>query len=575
MFCAVSLAALGVLKFHFDDTIESASAAPVVASGVDGSDGDGDRLRSSPAEPDFAGYEVIDGSRSDADGGLGRDPSGPETAVAGAVGEADADEVAGAATGVDGDGSGAGGGDGAGEGAAAGGDGLFVPDGRYWVDPASSGRPWSDLGAVDGLLTFRGNPTRTFHGRGPVPSNPRVLWEYFVGCSVSAVAGEAKEWCGTGWTGQPSVFRLPTSGEWTVAFGAYNRRVNFLDPATGAEALPPYQTNDIIKGSVTVDPDGFPLLYTGSRDNRFHVVALDGPEPQLLWELASDTDGPTLWNNDWDGSALVVDDHLFVGGENGRFYVVRLNRGYDGSGRVTVAPSVVFSTESWDDELLAGIRDQEVSVENSVAISGDTVYFANSGGLVQGWDVGGVRSGDAPQRVFRFWTGDDTDASIVVDDEGMLYVGSEYQRSNERSAEIGQIMKLDPSNPDDPLVWSREAQTGPDSGIYATAALHGDVVIVPTDGGELLGLDRATGEDRWRLRLPGPLWSSPVVIGDTLLQGDCGGSLNAFALDAAGVDEPEQLWSLDLGGCIESTPAVWDGQIFVGSRNGQFYAIGD
>ena len=35
-------------------------------------------------------------------------------------------------------------------------------------------------------------------------------------------------------------------------------------------------------------------------------------------------------------------------------------------------------------------------------------------------------------------------------------------------------------------------------------------------------------------------------------------------------------WSQFLGeGCLESTPAVWDGGIYVGSRNGTFYALRD
>ena len=36
----------------------------------------------------------------------------------------------------------------------------------------------------------------------------------------------------------------------------------------------------------------------------------------------------------------------------------------------------------------------------------------------------------------------------------------------------------------------------------------------------------------------------------------------------------KELWSVDLGGCIESTPAVWNGRIFVGTRAGGIYAIG-
>ena len=38
------------------------------------------------------------------------------------------------------------------------------PEYDGWVDPASSGGPWGD--EVDGLLTFRGNPTRTYYGHG-------------------------------------------------------------------------------------------------------------------------------------------------------------------------------------------------------------------------------------------------------------------------------------------------------------------------------------------------------------------------------------------------------------------------
>ena len=449
-----------------------------------------------------------------------------------------------------------------------------------WVDPASSGESWSALGANEGLLTFRGNPTRSYYGQGPVPTDPAVLWTFDIGCSNSTVGGEPKQWCGSGWTGQPSVFHPPgaESGtidpdDWWVAFGGYNRKVNFLDPDTGAEVYPAYATDDIIKGSITIDPDGFPLMYTGSRDNNYHVVAIDGPEPRVLWKLAADLVQPTRWNNDWDGSGLIIDDYLFEGGENSRFFIVKLNRGYDADGMVTVDPELVFSTEGWDDELINAVGG-DVSIENSVAISGNTVYFANSGGLVQGWDITSLADGVEPTRVFRFWTGDDTDASIVIDGEGMLYVGSEYERGNARSQELGQILKLDPSKPADPLVWSREANSGLDTGIWATPALHADLVIVATDDGRVLGLDQTTGDERWVLRLPGPLWQSPVVVDDVLIQGDCQGGLHAFDVSDTTI-EPPKLWDLQLEGCIESTPAVWDGQLFVGSRTGTFYAVGD
>jgi hypothetical protein len=265
---------------------------------------------------------------------------------------------------------------------------------------------------------------------------------------------------------------------------------------------------------------------------------------------------------------------LIVGGENSRFYVVKLNRGYDDDGLVSIDPTVVFSTEGWDQQLLNDLGDKQVSIEGSVAVSGSVAYFSNSGGLVQGWDLAPLAEGLPAERVFRFWTGDDTDATVVVDEDGQLYVGSQYERGSSRATMLGQIFRLDPSNPDDPLVWSVKANSGIDTGIWATPALYQDLVIVSTDDGRVLGLDRGGGDVRWTLRLGSPLWSSPVVVDGTLIQGDCEGQLHAFDITNTEA-QPRRLWTLPLQGCIESTPAVWDGQIFVGTRGGSFYGIGD
>lgn len=445
-----------------------------------------------------------------------------------------------------------------------------------WVNPASSGRPWGDT--VNGLLTFRGNPTRSWYGTGPMPSAPRVLWSFPADgnmCGNSSDGGVTSTWCGMGWTGQPSVWENPADGKTWLAFGAYDKAVHWLDAATGQRVLPDFPTGDIIKGSVTIDPDGFPLLYTGSRDNYFRVIAMDRDEPVELWKLHAEDVSPTLWNDDWDGSALVIDDYLFEGGENSQFHIVKLNRGYDAAGKVTVAPKLVFNTPGWDDELLTHITDRQVSIENSVAITGNTVYFANSGGLVQGWDITGLADGVTPTRVFRFWTGDDTDATITIDDEGMLYVGSEFERHNSRSKEVGQMMKLDPSRPDAPLVWSLPDQVSSGkSGVWATPAIWKDVVYFATDHGRVLGVDRATGQILWEKAFGSQTWSSPVVVDDVLIQGDCQGNLRAFDVSDTRV-EPPQLWSVPLEGCIEATPAVWEGRIYVGTRGGKLYAIGE
>jgi len=185
-----------------------------------------------------------------------------------------------------------------------------------------------------GLLTFRGGPSRSYYGEGPAPSSPEVLWSYPGEgggmCAESSVGSETRVWCGTGWTGQPSVF--DRDGRTWVVFGAYDRHIHFVDYETGQDILPPFPTGDIIKGSVSIDGEG------------------------------------------------LLGDVMYVGAEKSQFHVVKLNRSTGADGLVQVAPELVFNTPGWDDELITALntRQDDVSIENSVAYHEGIVYFANS-----------------------------------------------------------------------------------------------------------------------------------------------------------------------------------------------------
>jgi outer membrane protein assembly factor BamB len=427
-------------------------------------------------------------------------------------------------------------------------------------------------GPVEGLLQFRGNPSRTWYGMGPVPSNPEIAWSTEIGCGLSTVGGEATSWCGSGWTGQPAVWERP-DGVTEIIFGAYDRAVHFLDAATGQATRPEFPTQDINKGSVTIDPDGYPLIYFGSRDDRIRIVALDRAVPTELWAFV--TPPNSIWNNDWDGNPTIIDDLLFEGGENGIFYVWKLNRTFNDEGRVTVNPELVFSMPSYNDELISRVG-RNVSIENSVAIYEGTVYFSNSGGRVLGLDLTSIDAGEAPV-VFDYWVGDDVDATIVIDAEGMLYVSVELEKFRARSAELGQLIKLDPKA-EDPFVWGVPVPpkfSGSDGGLWATPALGDGVIYAATHPGELLAVDTETGEVVYRDSIGHHAWSSPVLVDDTLVASvNCeeGGGLRGY--DVSNPRAPQEIWQVDLrSGCIESTPAIWKGGIYVGSRDGNFYAF--
>jgi outer membrane protein assembly factor BamB len=394
-------------------------------------------------------------------------------------------------------------------------------------------------------------------------------------CSTSTNLGETKLWCGMGWTGQPAV-REREDGVTEVIFGAYDGAVHFVDGATGEPLRTPFRTGDLIKGSVTVDPDGYQLLYFGSRDNKLRILALDRDTPTELWSLdAYAVDG--IWNDDWDANPLIVDDIMYEGGENGWFFVYRLNRGVGPDGLVTIDPELLFSMRGYDDELVSR-SGTNVSIESSTTMSGGRVYFANSGGRILGLDISRIEEGEAPV-VFDYYAGGDIDATIVADEEGFLYASIEHEPSQMGSAElarnreVGQLIKLDPFTDGDPLVWGLDlrGEQG-DSGLWATPALYGDMLYVNTHTGDLIAVDKETGDILWSDEVGFHSWSSPAVVDGTLVVATCSGELRGYSL--ADPQAPAPAWSIRLGeACLEATPAIWEGTIYLGSRDGYIRAF--
>ena len=217
-------------------------------------------------------------------------------------------------------------------------------------------------------------------------SDPTQLWAFPKNadmCGTTSIkAGELETWCGNGWTGQPNV--IERDGRTWVITGGYDHNIHFVDAATGERILPDFATADLVKGTLALDPDGYPLVYSGSRDGFYRIISYDTDKPKELWKLDGNTVKPKYGDDDWDSAGLIIDDYLFQNSENGNFHIIKLNRGYDANGKVTVKPELLYHIPSWDADLQK--VDHDFSVENSVAIYKNVAYFSNSSGLVQGWD---------------------------------------------------------------------------------------------------------------------------------------------------------------------------------------------
>ena len=126
-------------------------------------------------------------------------------------------------------------------------------------------------------------------------------------------------------------------------------------------------------------------------------------------------------------------------------------------------------------------------------------------------------------------------------------------------------------------VW-KFAAGGP---VHSSPAVASGLVIAATLGGRIFAVSEASGALRWSVQtgptlpnniVPAGEWdlyvSSPVVVDRTIVIGAPDG--NVYALD---LTTGKERWRVTTGGKVRATPSVKDGVAVVGSWDGRVYAI--
>jgi len=469
---------------------------------------------------------------------------------------------------------------------------------------------------TDGIkvATFLGDETRRFYGIGPVPEELSVIWRTAIGSGTTGGTASSSgpvTWAGTGWTGQPALVR--DDGRLYLIVGGFDHDLVKIDAETGEE-LWAYEFDDVIKGSPTVFrmPDtGKLAVVCGSRRGFPRSIAdpsiapvrcVDFETGEELWRLTAPRS--RSYSRDADSSPIMIGDTLYVAIETGHVYAVDPTTTEERDGHRW--PVIKHEELLLGDER-ASSHGGNLVLESSPSVIGETLYLASGAGHVYGLDK------DDLSVVWDYWIGSDLDGSPVTTADGHILQAVERQYIPGK----GGVLKLDPSRPaDEALVWFFPTENrgladwqggvigsvavndsyGSDAQRPALAcftAIDGNLYVVSQD--ELDGTatgphgeqDVPTPKLVFKEYVGGGI-STPIMVDDHIIQGGYGATMNVFRIEydaTEGVDLTDaegREWRVAVtkvasfpAGSFESTPIVWQGRIYVGSRDGYFYCLGD
>lgn len=283
------------------------------------------------------------------------------------------------------------------------------------------------------------------------------------------------------------------------------------------------------------------LLVVIDRRNRVHALERDSGATR--WMRETGPDHQLKWGKEgWDylvPAPAIRGGVVYAGSGGGGLYALDSKDGslrwkYHTGGRIRATP----------------------------ALHGEVVYFGSGDGYFHAVDAG------SGERVWRFETegvdlhGADfgfdrtqiTGSANVTD--GAVYFGSRDARLYALDRQSGREL------------WRVEE---PSAWVIATPAVTPDVVYsARSSSAHVRAVDRESGGELWLAAADGPVFASPVIVGERLYVASEKGTLYAFDRTSG-----RQAWAIQVGGSIWGTPVARDGRLYFGSDGGTVYALTD
>ncbi len=466
-----------------------------------------------------------------------------------------------------------------------------------------------------GVYTFRGDNFRRNAAFGTVnvaDARLELKWEYSLNSLRTEDSGTLY---GVGWNNQPAIIKWTKevrnmmnlytaskeeSAMKEVIFNGQDGFVYFINLKTGEASRDPISIGYPMRGSVSVDTLGRPLMSFGQAISR--LPSKTGPIGYYVYNLldcsqmlfingrASDNQKQYSSNGAFDSCSLFVynqgRDAMIVAGENGLLYTVDLNTKFTypkATDTDAVTPSITVSADTiYQSSLAKNEKEGRTTIESAIAMYNTYVYTADGYGIIRCVDTDSMRS------VWAFDAGDNTDAAMALDLSGndlSLYTGNTaYQRMSKNTpVSIRRINALTGEE-----IWCFEIDcvkdnTSETSGCKASPVigqndLSGLVFFtvnkVAEGGSRLVALSKSTGEKVWEFAM-GESVSSPVAVYNEAGNGwiiACDGDGKIYILDGLSGYLNS---TTEVDGTIEASPAIYNDLMVIGtcSKNPKMYCF--
>ena len=494
-----------------------------------------------------------------------------------------------------------------------------------------SGDEYTDL---EGVITFRGNNYRNAPNWGTASVTEGKLKKM-----LQKQTGSTGKWAGSAWTGQPLVVKWPeqtrknmktlypdfrSKPDFTeVILASVDGNIYFMDAETGAKTRNFIRLRAPTKGTASLDPRGYPMLYVGQglqsdgdatkcANMAYRAVNLITGEVKTLWTYQrKDPFAYRGWQA-YDSSALIdaKTDTLIEPGENGIIYTVKLNTKYDeNAGTLTINPDkpVKYRYSTPANESRDKKNAGRWGIENSAAAWRNYLFFTDNAGLLQCLDLNTMKL------VYANDMGNDSDVSMVLEEDPAnqkfyLYTGCEYddEVANKQPGK-GPTYARKIDGLTGQIIWEQQftadsSNRAVDGGILASpvlgkegTSLEGLIIYNVCDEvkgdsttSELVAMDKLTGDIKWRYDMEVTGWSPsspvPVYTDDGqgyIVQCDREGNVALIKADATGAVVADKLalavkgqdGKVAVQNNFEATPVVYGNMIVVASRSGYIFFI--